>query len=81
MTERIKKEHIQQEAKELMDTFLKALEQLDVPETMIMNDKKTALRKPELSSGQIVEPNFRERMLENAPKHDLDYIITEKKTW
>lgn len=90
MTERIKKEQIQQEAKELMDMFLKALEKITVPETLAMKEQKLTLRQPK--SAEVTNPanqqvtsltdqHFRGRMLENAPKHDQDYILTEKKTW
>ncbi len=73
-----KREEIKKEAKKILDNFAKALDKVSV--------KKKALKKGvggfrEEGQGKGADEDFRERVFENAPNKDGDYIIAEKKKW
>jgi hypothetical protein len=66
------------EAKKLLDKFSIALE--DVKSSQESNVERLQDRRKE-KEGVICQNDFRTIMLENAPAHDSDFIIAEKKTW
>lgn len=66
------------EAKKLLDKFSVALEK--VSSGVDSNVERLQDRRME-KDGTMCENEFRTIMLENAPAHDSDFIIAEKKTW
>jgi predicted Asp-tRNA(Asn)/Glu-tRNA(Gln) amidotransferase subunit C len=80
MERKIDMEKIRKDAKLLLDKFAKTLETVekeDVGETFI--DREEFLRHEE--DGRDSDPEFKEKVLENAPKHDSEFIIAEKGAW
>jgi len=75
------KKEVEQKAKKIMLDFGDTLESLpDIPEAIV--DRAEFERKEgveEYSSGK--GENFRDLMLENAPKKNKDFIIAEKGGW
>ncbi len=73
-----KQAEIKKEAKEILDKFASALDKVKI--------KKKELKKPaggyrEEKEGMQGNPDFRNRMFENAPRKEGDCIIAEKKKW
>ena len=73
--ERIK---IQHEAEEILKKFSMALANVKIPKKDI-KEKASGWREEE--QGKKGDVDFRERMFANAPKHDSDAILAEKKKW
>lgn len=71
-------EKIKKQAKEIMDEFMKALEKLDEKGQEFGSERERFLRNPK---GKKSNPEFRRRMLRNAPKSKDGYIAAEKKKW
>lgn len=73
------KEKIKKQAKEIMEKFSKKLAKVDkkIPEPLI--ERKEFER--EEKQGKESDSDFRERMFENAPNKNKDFIIAEKKKW
>ncbi len=71
-------EKLQEETKKLLDKFSKALDSVKTSEEW--NVERESDRRKE-KEGKAVNATFRKIMLENAPRHDDDFIIAEKKTW
>ncbi len=64
------------EAKKIMDLFMKELSRVKSKEDFsIVRNKQTRKGKPKTNE------KFKERILENAPSKDDDFIIAEKKHW
>lgn len=72
------KEQIKKEAKQILDKFSKALEK--VGNEAEANVERDSDRRKE-GIGSQSNPEFRRIIFENAPRHDEDFIIAEKKTW
>lgn len=71
-------EQVKEEAKQIMDSFMKALEEVGDVEEEYGNRRKENVRKPsECKYGS----EFKEKMLANAPKKEDDCIVAEKKKW
>ena len=70
--------HLEEETKKLLDKFSKALD--SVKSEKESNVERENDRRKE-SEGKICDETFRKIMLENAPQHDSDFIIGEKKSW
>lgn len=69
---------IGEETKKLLDKFSRALG--SVKSSGEWNVERESDRRKE-KEGRICDNDFRKIMLENAPQHDDDFIIAEKKTW
>ncbi len=72
-------EQVEKEAKAIMDSFLKALEKIEVPEDQFaFVERDQFVRDQKLVMG---DDEFRKLMFENAPKKREGYILTEKGAW
>lgn len=71
-------EKIKEQAKAIMDEFVKALDKAGEVSGEIGLEREQATREGKKSKP---DNDFRERMLKNAPKKDSDYIIAERKSW
>jgi len=71
-------EKLEKETKKLLDKFSKALESVKSSEEW--NVQRASDRRVE-KEGKICDNDFRTIMLENAPQHDEEFIIGEKKSW
>ncbi len=71
-------EKLQEETKRLLDKFSKAL--AGVKSSGEWNVERDEDRRKE-KEGKACEETFRKIMLENAPQHDDEFIIAEKKSW
>ena len=69
---------LEEETKKLLDKFSKALASVKSSEEW--NVEREEDRRKE-KAGKECDETFRKIMLENAPQHDDDFIIAEKKTW
>ena len=73
----INREKTGKEAKEIMDSFMKALGRVKESQKDFGAEREQGRRTPEKKK----ENDFKKRMLKNAPKKDDDYILAEKKSW
>jgi len=71
-------EKLEKETKKLLDKFSNALESVKSSEEW--NVERASDRRAE-KEGKECDNDFRAIMLENAPQHDDDFIIGEKKSW
>ena len=73
------KEDIKKEAKGIMDSFSKKLSSVKekIPEPIIERENFER----EEGEGNSCDEDFRERMFENAPNKNDDFILAEKKSW
>lgn len=71
-------EKIREQAKAIMDEFVKALDKAGEISGEVGIEREQATR---TAKKEKPAPDFRERMLKNAPKKDSDHIIAEKKSW
>lgn len=69
---------LEEETKRLLDKFSLALGKVKGGEEW--NVEREADRRKE-GEGKSCENDFRKIFLENAPQHDDEFIIAEKKTW
>ena len=72
------KEQIREQAKEILDSFARALEKVKVKEEKV---KKAVGGYRKEGAGQECDNDFRDRMFANAPEKEGDCIIAEKKKW
>lgn len=76
----IDKEQIRNEAKKIIDGFMRALEKVRTEEILKYGvEREEFMRKP--GSSKYSGKDFRERMLGNATKKEDDQIVAEKKKW
>jgi len=84
------KEEIKKQAKELMEKFSEKISKIDkkIPEPLIERkeferEEKSSTSPPTqfLSKGKETDSDFRERIFENAPQKNKDFIIAERKKW
>ena len=73
------KEQIEAQAKEIMETFAKALEKVEKKSKEVFHVERTITERVE-GEGRLCE-GFKERMLANAPRKNDDCIIAEKGAW
>lgn len=69
---------IEQEAQQILKKFSAALAKVKIPKRAEQQNRE-GWREEEQSSTS--NKDFRERMFANAPHHDANAIIAEKKTW
>jgi len=70
---------IEQEAKEILDKFAEALKSVDKVDVDSYVDRDEFERVEGEGKESIV--GFKERVLQNAPEHDDDFILVEKGSW
>lgn len=77
----VEKEKIREEARNLLNSFGKKLEKLDLVDSdeKSLKDGESGFRKE--SKGLDCDIEFRKRAFENAPDKNKDFIIAEKKKW
>ena len=70
---------IKKQAKDIMDKFSEKLSKIDkkIPEPLIEREEFERIE----GEGKESNFDFRQRMFENAPKKNKDFILTEKKKW
>jgi Asp-tRNA(Asn)/Glu-tRNA(Gln) amidotransferase C subunit len=78
MTTEEQQEKIKREAKELLDKFSKALENVELKQK---NLKEEVGGFREEGEGKDCEPNFRKKMFDNAPEKKGDFLLSEKRKW
>jgi len=71
---------LEEETKKLLEKFSNALESVKLDKGEEWNVERESDRRKE-KEGKICDETFRKIMLDNAPQHDDDFIIAEKKTW
>jgi len=69
---------LERETKKLLDKFSLALSNVKSKEEWNISRNEDRRKEGE---GKICDKEFRELMFENAPQHNEDFIIAEKKTW
>mgnify|MGYP006291550991 CR=1 FL=1 len=84
ITEKEKKE-IEKEAKDIINSFSKKLESIKkLPEQGLV-ERKVFQRKEKSQKDNKKEnrkkKDFKKRILENAPRKNKNYILSEKKKW
>ncbi|MEK6935888.1 MAG: Asp-tRNA(Asn) amidotransferase subunit GatC [Nanoarchaeota archaeon] len=74
------KEQIQKQAKQLLDKFASALEKVEdeIKEESYV-DREEFER--EEGKGSEYDSKFKQKLLQNAPQHDDDFVIVEKGSW
>ena len=80
MEQRIDKAKIEQEAKQLLDKFAKALEKVEKENTQDFYVERDSDVRTE-QEGKQYPTIFKSKILKNAPKSDDDFIIAEKGSW
>ncbi len=74
----IDKEKIKKEAKEILDKFASALEKVKIDEKDFHFEREEFER----VEGEGFEcKGFKEKLLENAPEKDEDFVIAERGGW
>ena len=76
--EKINKGKVEKQAKEILDKFAKALAKVGEKDEQFFVDREEFER--EEKSGEC-DSDFKEKMLENAPRKNSDFIIAEKGEW
>jgi predicted Asp-tRNA(Asn)/Glu-tRNA(Gln) amidotransferase subunit C len=74
------REEIKQESRKLLEKFSKQLDTVKSPNNEEWNVIRDLDRREE-KEGKACNETFRKMMLENAPVHDEESIIAEKKSW
>jgi len=69
---------LEDETRKLLDKFSKSLSNVKSAEEW--NVEREADRRKE-GEGKNCDNDFRKILFENAPQHDDDFIIAEKKSW
>lgn len=70
-------EKIQQEARNLLDSFAKSLAKTPAPKPTKAEKQETSRQESQIQA----YPNLKQRILANAPNKDQDSIIAEKANW
>ncbi len=71
-------EKIKKQAKNIMDEFISALNKVPRIKEKFGQERNQFIRKAEKCE---YGPEFKERMLKNAPKVKDDQLVMEKKSW
>ncbi len=70
------KTEIKKQAKEILDKFAKALEKVKTEDNFYVERDET-----EREEIDIKCEDFKEQLLDNAPRKNKDFIIAEKGSW
>jgi predicted Asp-tRNA(Asn)/Glu-tRNA(Gln) amidotransferase subunit C len=80
MNTRVDEAKVKEQAREILDKFARALEKVEKEElSESFVDREEFMR--EEGKGEDSVSGFKEKMLENSPRHDDDFIIAEKGEW
>jgi len=71
---------LEEETKKLLDKFSKSLASVKGNEEWNV-ERDLDRRREGIEGGKACDETFRKIMFENAPQHDDEFIIAEKKTW
>ena len=74
------KEKIEKQAKKILDKFADALSKVEncsMDESYVDRDDFERVE----GGGEECEEGFKQKILENAPEHDDDFIFVEKGSW
>lgn len=74
------KQQIEKQAKEILDTFARAIQRVEKESTEDSPIKREPSEREERKTTQT-SGGFKGRMLQNAPKKNKDFIIAEKGNW
>lgn len=80
MNRAINQEKMQKEAKQLLNKFVSSLEKVEKLNELDFYVERTEFERQEKNKKNHDE-SFKERILENAPNKDDDFIIVEKGSW
>ena len=84
MNKEINKELIEKQAKQILDKFASALEKVEKEKessSYVERQEDMRIEKNKDKSVNIINSNFKEKILKNAPSKDSDFIIAEKGSW
>jgi len=73
-------EEIEIQAKQILDRFIDALKSVDKEiknESYIDREEFERIEK----NGEEYDSEFKNKILENAPEHDEDFILVERGSW
>lgn len=70
---------IKKEAKQIMDSFMEKLSEIEVEESYHLKRQET-VREDEETKKKLDE-EFKTKFLQNAPNHSTDAIIANKGSW
>lgn len=74
-------EKIKKETRKLLDEFSKALDKVKTGEESNVERDEDRRKEGEGCEALSEDGSFRKIILENAPQHDENFIIAEKKSW
>lgn len=74
-------ERIKKQAKELLDSFAKALEKVEKQAKEEIGVDRDDFERKEREKGKERNNDFRQAFLKNAPAHNDDFIIAERGEW
>ena len=81
----IDKEKIKEQAKQILDKFASALEKVEKESKEDSYvDREDFERIEGISKSdnlEVEDSSFKQKILNNAPEHDDDFILTEKGSW
>ncbi len=80
MTHKIDESKVKKEAKQILDKFAHALEKVEHEHELdfyVIRDDFERIEK----KGADSKKDFKQKILENAPNKDNDFIIAEKGSW
>ena len=80
MNTQVDEARIKEQAREILEKFAKALEKVEKEELAESFVDREEFERIE-GEGKESPKGFKEKMLENSPKHDDDFIIAEKGGW
>jgi predicted Asp-tRNA(Asn)/Glu-tRNA(Gln) amidotransferase subunit C len=78
--EKIDKKKVEKEAKEILDKFAKALGRVGEKDKQFFVDREEFEREESGGEG-VCDESFKERLLDNAPRKNSDFVIAEKGEW
>ena len=77
--QKINREEIKEQAKKIMDEFVSSLEKAEKVKEEFGVRRKDVMRKP--GDDKYKGSDFKERILNNAPKVEDEQIVAERKKW
>ncbi len=80
MERKVDSEKVIKDAKILLDKFAKTLEKVESESDKISFIDRDEFMRPE-EKGEKSPEGYKKRFLENAPKHDDNFVIAEKGGW
>jgi hypothetical protein len=81
MEREINKDLIEKQAKEILDKFASSLEKVEKEKGEIDSNVNRDNFERDEDSGKPYDSKFKEKILNNSPNHDDDFIIAETGGW